>query len=61
MEIEKELLEIYEHMRDVTEWYNKELEKAIVARDDAYSKKQNARKWINAARGALRDKLNDLP
>lgn len=60
VEIEKELLEVYEHMRDVTKWHSDELAKASRARDAAYNEQQEARKWINAARRALVAQLGDV-
>jgi hypothetical protein len=60
VEIEKELLEVYESMRDVTQWYSQELQKASRARDDAYNVQQEGRKWLNAARRALVAKLADV-
>ena len=58
--VERDLNNIYEKMQEVVEWYSKELERAQRERDTAYNKKQVVRKWVNSARHALREKLEDV-
>jgi hypothetical protein len=56
---EREVSEIYEHMREITIWYSDRVEEAEMKRDNSYNRKQTARVVLTKLRAHARELLAD--